>query len=97
MMGKAVEEADNYKNQRVGNHYNLVAHAVNNSADYGRGKETGYCRYGKQQAYRCGISSVVQNQYIRTEGEEHLFASAVKHFEHVVFCVLFVEIKAAFC
>ena len=95
VVGKAVEEADDHQNQSIGHHDGLVAQLVDDPPDQGCRKETGDGGNGKQQADHGSIGAVEQDQHIGAEGEEHLLAGTVEHFQHVVFGILLVEIEAA--
>ena len=95
MMGKTVEEADHYQNQRIGNHHYLITQLVDDPSHHRRRKEAGNCRHRKQQADGRGTCAIKQYQHIGTKGQKNLLACAVKHLQHIVFGILFVEVEAA--
>ena len=94
-MGKAVEEADDHQNQRVRHHDGLVAQLVDDAANDGGGDQTGDGGDGEEQGNGGRVRLVEEDQHIGAEGQEHLLARAVEHFQHVVLGVLAVEVEAA--
>ena len=94
-MCKTVKQANAHQNDGIRNHDHFVAHLIHDAADNRSGKEAGYSGNCKQKADHGGICTIEEDQHIRTKGKEHLLASAVEHFQHIIFAVFFMEIEAA--
>ena len=69
-MGETVEEADDDKDEGVGNHHGLIPDTVDNPPYQRSKQETGDGRDGKQQADDSGIGSIEKDEHVGTEGEE---------------------------
>ena len=80
-VGKSIKETYDYKNQRVGNHYNFVSQAVDDFAYKRTCKGTADCTYGKQKANGAGSCSVKKNQNVGAKGKENLLARPIENFK----------------
>ena len=95
VVGEAVEKAHHHQDEGVRHHHRLVAHLVDDAPHHRRQQKAGHRAYRMEQADRRGPGAVKQDEHIGAKGEKHLLPRAVKHLQHIIFGVFFVEIKAA--
>ena len=95
MVGKAVKEADDHQQQGIRHHNDLIAQPVNDPAHQRRRRKAADCGYSKEKADGRGARFIKEDQNIGAKGEKYLLPRPIKHLQHIVFPVFFVEIEPA--
>ncbi len=93
VMCKSVKETDNDKDQRIGDHNDLIAEAIDDPPDDRRREISGNGGNGKEEADHRGARSIKKDKHIGAEGKKDLLPGSIKNLKHIVFRIFPVKIK----